>query len=228
MKKYENIYVIGTSHIAQESIDEVEKVIVNEAPKVVALELDRLRCMSLMSKERKKISLGGMGRLGIRGFILNLIGAWIEKRLGESVGVKPGAEMKKAIECAQKVNAEIALIDQDISLTMKKLTREISLKEKMRFVGDLIRSMWSTKKIAIDLRKVPSEKLIDKMTKKVGERYPTVYRVLVHERNNFMAKNLYKLKQRYPKEKIVAVIGAGHTQGVLQMLQRMRKNELND
>ena len=226
MDTFDNIMIIGTSHIAIESVREVERVIMDVKPKIIALELDHRRFLGLIRGKRTKWTLKGIRQLGVKGFIWNMVGAWIEKRLGKLVGMKPGAEMKKAIASAQKVKGDIALIDQDIALTLRKLTKEITWKEKWRFAKDIIKSViYKHEKVKIDLTKVPDQAMIKKLTHQVKKRYPSLYKILIDERNVFMAKALYKLKHQYPSEKIVAVIGAGHTEGTLKLLQQYEKTK---
>ena len=43
--------------------------------------------------------------------------------------------------------------------------------------------------------------------------------MLVEERNNVMAANLRKIMQRYPDKKIVAIIGAGHEEELLELIK---------
>src|SRR3989344_7608224 len=106
MMQYKNLTIIGTSHIARQSLEEVEMAIEQGKPDIVALELDRKRLYALMNKQNSKISLYDIRRVGLKGFIFSLIGAWAEKKLGKMVGVAPGSEMKKAIMLAQKNNKE--------------------------------------------------------------------------------------------------------------------------
>ena len=42
------------------------------------------------------------------------------------------------------------------------------------------------------------------------KRYPNVYRVLVQERNDVMARNIAVLMKLNPQKKVLAVMGAGH------------------
>jgi len=60
--KYRNLEIIGTSHIARQSLEEVEKAITEGRPDIVALELDNRRLHALMSGEKGKASLKDMGR----------------------------------------------------------------------------------------------------------------------------------------------------------------------
>ena len=108
--KHRNLTIIGTSHIAQQSLDEVKKAIEKDKPDIVALELDKNRLYALMHKKKGKISIYNIRKIGFKGFLFYLIGAWAEKKLGEYVGVSPGSEMKKAVKLARKNNAKIIVV----------------------------------------------------------------------------------------------------------------------
>ena len=51
--KYKNLIIIGTSHIAKQSLKEVKKAIEEEKPDIIAIELDRKRLMALASKKKE-------------------------------------------------------------------------------------------------------------------------------------------------------------------------------
>lgn len=219
----EKLILVGTSHIAKESIKKVEEIILKEKPQIVALELDRRRLFALLneSTEKKgKISLRAIGKVGIKGFLFSLIGEYVEKKLGKLVGTKPGDDMKKAYEIAQKEKIRIALVDQDITITLKRLSKSITWKEKFRFLWDLIRSPFKKSKIPFDLNRVPSDAIIKKLVGEVKQRYPSVYRVLIEERNEIMGKNLARLMKKLPEEKIVAIIGAGHEKEIRDIVEK--------
>ena len=220
MKIYKNLTIIGTSHIAKESILEVKKFILNNKPEIIALELDKKRLIALFGK--RKLKLNSIKDIGIKGFLINLIGAYIEKKLGKLVGVSPGSEMKLAINLGKEYDAKIALIDQDISITLKNLMKRITLKEKLRIVKDIFKGFVLRKSDIepFDLRKVPKEELIVKLINKVRERYPSIYNTLIKERNEHMAKGLYKIMNDNKDKKILAIIGAGHERGIYEILQR--------
>ena len=225
--KYKKLSIIGTSHISRQSLKQVEDTINKIKPDFVALELDQKRYLSLVKKVKRKLSIKDIKRIGIKGYLFNLAGAWIEKKLGKLVGVSPGSEMLKAASLAHKHNAKIALIDQDIEITLSRLSKAITLKEKWNFFVDILNGLFfgkrEMKKMGItklDLTKVPGKKLIKKLIKKVKERYPSIYRVLVEERNYVLASNLRHLMQEHPDAKIVAVIGAGHEEEVLKLVKK--------
>ncbi len=128
--------------------------------------------------------------------------------------------MKKAFKLARKQKAKIMLIDQDIEVTLRKISRRLTWKEKWRFVVDVFKAIILRKReVIFDLRKVPSERVIKKLTSKVKKRYPNIYAVLVDERNAIMAKNIAKLCLDYPNEKVLAIIGAGHEKEMMDMVK---------
>lgn len=217
---YRNLTIIGTSHIAKQSLDDVENAIVEGKPDIIALELDRRRLYSLFKKPGK-MRIYDIKRVGIKGFIFALIGAWAEKKLGKIVGVAPGSEMKKAVKLARKKDIKIALIDQDIEITLKRFSKSLTWREKWNFIVDVVKAVFARKKvIEFDLTKVPSKEIIKKLVGKVKERYPNIYKVLIVERNYVMAENLRKIMEAYPDKKILAIIGAGHEDDILELIKR--------
>ena len=223
MHRYKNLIILGTSHIAVQSIKQVENIIEKRKPDIIALELDIKRFKAILAKKRK-LSFKDIKKLGIKGFILNTLGAWAENKLGKTIGTKPGGEMKKAIDLAKKYKLKIALIDQNIQLTIKKLIKNITLKEKLRFFKDLLFGASISRKEfkKLDLKKVPKQAIIKKLINKVKKRYPNVYYILVEERNKVMAKNLNKLMLHYPDKDIFAIVGAGHEKGIIGELKSIK------
>ena len=159
----------------------------------------------------------------MKGFLFSLFGAWAERKLGKLVGVSPGSEMKQAIKIAKKKNIKLALVDQDIEITLKKFSSSITWKEKMNFLIDVIKALFTRKKeIGFDLATVPDKKIIKNLTKKLKERYPNVYKVLIEDRNAVIASNITRLMNSFPDKKILVILGAGHVDDVLELVKEPR------
>ena len=218
--KYKNLVFLGTSHIAKQSLNEVKSHIEKENPSIIALELDKKRLPALMAKNPRKIELRAIKHIGLKGFLFSLFGAWAERKLGKLVGVAPGDEMRQAIRIAKRDKIDIALIDQDIEITLKRLSKAITWKEKWNFIADIIKALFTGKKdLEFDLSTVPDKKVIRKLTDKLKERYPNVYKVLIEERNAVIAKNIKKLMNSAPDKKILVILGAGHIDDVLELVK---------
>lgn len=214
--------IIGTSHISPESVKQVEAKILEKKPTIVAIELDRGRFAALLS-EKRRVRFRDIRHIGIKGWLFAMIGAWAERSLGAKVGVSPGAEMLSAAKAAQQVNAKIALIDQDISITLKQLSRTITWKEKWNFLVDAVKGVIFRQGVKIDLAKVPPKELIKKLIRDVKKRYPSIYQVLIVERNEIMSKRLAHLLHTRPDSYIIAVLGAGHEEEVRELVKKYIK-----
>jgi pheromone shutdown-related protein TraB len=220
----ENIFFIGTSHISPESVKSVKSFIESEKPDIVALELDNKRLPALLeNKKRSGFSFSDIKRIGFKGWLFSVFGSWIQKKLGKKIGISPGSEMLAAYKLAVKNKIQIALVDQDIEKTLRNFSKSITWKEKWRFFVDLIKGFFSRKKIKIDLKKVPEEKIIEMMISELKNRYPNVYIELIEKRNKVLAKNISKLAVRFPDKKILAVIGAGHLKEVNFLVKKYLK-----
>ncbi|MBI2131020.1 TraB/GumN family protein [Candidatus Woesearchaeota archaeon] len=217
---YKNIVFLGTSHISKESYEEVTSSISSAMPDIVAVELDKKRAYALMSKSKPSYGLSNIRRIGVKGYIFALLGSWAEKKLGELTGFSPGSEMKEALRLAKEKGIPIALIDQDIEVTLKRLSKYLSWKEKFNFLIDILKAVILRKsEFQFDLNKVPEKEVIKKLLDKVRTRYPNVYRVLIAERNRHMYKALKKLAEENPKKKILAIMGAGHVDDIRSMIK---------
>ncbi|MBI2670969.1 TraB/GumN family protein [Candidatus Woesearchaeota archaeon] len=221
---FENLSLIGTSHISKESLNEVKDFIAYKKPDILAVELDHLRLDALLNPEKKKISVSDIKHIGFKGFLFNLIGALIQKRLGKLVGVNPGSEMLIAINLAKENKIELHLVDQNIRITLKRLSQLITFKEKVRLFLDFIKSPFINKVenvdfSKIDLTKVHEDKFIAIILNLLKKRYPSFYKALIEERNKVIAKNLNRLIKDNPNKKILAIVGAGHIPGLIKIIK---------
>jgi len=234
MLKVHNLTIIGTSHISKESVKEIKAVIKTETPELVAVELDRNRLYSLMNKNQKRgVSFSQIKQIGLVGFVFAALGGYVQQKLGKIVQMEPGQDMLTAVKEAKKIKARVALIDQDISITLKRLSKAFTFKEFFRIFIDMFKGVVFKKSQLkkygihdIDLNKVPAKTLISKIMKVMKKRYPSIYRVIVHERNVIMGRNLAKLMGEYPTEKIVAVVGAGHEDDILKYVLKYFKEDV--
>jgi pheromone shutdown-related protein TraB len=226
--RYGKLTIIGTSHIAKQSMQEIEEAFNRLKPSIVAVELDRRRLHGLLTDEKSKVDFSSIRHIGVKGYLFATLGGWMQRKMGNVVGVAPGSEMKLAVQLARKEHIKIALIDQDIEVTLRKFSQRLTWREKFRFLGDIIRSVLFKKKVMrelgienekVDLAKVPDKALVSKLIKQLEKRYPNVYDVLVKQRNKVMANNLAKLMHQYPDDAVLAVVGAGHEEDMLKMVK---------
>ena len=202
------ITLIGTAYIFKESVDEVKETIISEMPEAVCIELDPKRYYGLLTGQRMSF-VDIVKAKGIKtGVIAGFLG-YVERKLGEDMGVFPGKEMITAAQYCKNINARLYLIDRDAEITVEKMTR-IPFKEKLTLVKALILSPFQKEKIRLDLNKENIESLIEGLRKLS----PYLYRVLIEERDQFMAEKIKKIEEK----RIVVVVGAGHVKGILERI----------
>lgn len=219
------IILLGTSHIAEESVAAIQAAIAKHEPDMVAVELDEGRLDALVHKRRRASFLQLVPRVGITGAVFAAIGGYVQKKLGAHVGVLPGADMLAAVRAGQKKKLPVFLIDQPIELTLRHFSTAFTFREKLRLLADIFMALLFPRRqmkqyglFTLDLSKVPPKKLIERLIREIKKRYPSLYRVLIQERNEYMAYQLVRLAHQYPNAKILAVVGAGHEEGMRKML----------
>ena len=141
--------------------------------------------------------------------------------MGEEVGVKPGSEMLEAAHIAQEVNADLALIDRNIQITLKRTINGMSFREKLSFVWELITSYFlgddeDEEAFKEEVEQLKQDDTIKEVMNYFKEASPGGYNALVHERDAYMAYNLKSLEDK----NVVAVVGAGHKNGILTYLDQ--------
>ena len=215
---YKNIKLIGTSHIAIDSIAKITEEFSSFNPDIVCVELDANRLHSLTSDQKPDRSIRGIKHYGLQGYLFAVIGGYIQEKLGNVVGVKPGSDMLTAVNLTRSNHKILNLVDQDISITLKRFSKAFTWKEKFRLAWDVISAQFK-KRMQIDLNKVPKEELIGKLMNDLKKRYPNLYTVLIEERNQVMAKNIYRIMSKNEDKKILVIIGAGHEKELLQLIK---------
>jgi len=206
------IIVVGTAHISEESIAEVRRTIEEQRPDVVAVELDPGRYQALTHPEQQSASIKDILSSGkLYQFLVHWLLAYVQNKLGAEVGVKPGSEMLSAIDAARSVGASVALVDRDINVTIARFWAKMRLIEKLKMLFALLGITTSDEEI--DLNEITNDDAISQLVTELRQFSPNAAQVLVDERDAYLAGNLLRLRG-----KIVAVVGAGHKEGIKHYL----------
>ena len=222
------IILVGTAHISKESIKLVEETIDKESPDVIGVELDRARLEQLVSgkkwQETNIIEIVQTGKTEL--FLINVLLSNMQRKLGEVVGVSPGAEMLCAIKKAREKQKPIQLLDRDIRITLKRAFSEMGFIEKLKLGGTIITSFFGIgeKVTAEKIEELKKEDLINNLMKELGNQFPSIKKVLVSERDAYITEMI----KHSPGKKIVAVVGAGHLEGIIARLNEQKKINLNE
>ena len=213
------ILLVGTAHISQSSVDEVNKVIEQEQPDTVCVELCESRHQAMVDKDQwKNTDIFKVVREG-KSFLLlsNLIMTAFQKRLGSQLGVQPGAEMLAAIQASERINAELQLVDRDVKITLQRTWRGMPFWGRMKVFSQLIASLFIREEISKEeIEKLKESDALSEAMQMLADQSPDMKRILIDERDQFMAEKI----RQVPGKRIVAVVGAGHVKGLTLELER--------
>ena len=220
--KRECLTIIGTAHVSEESVNEVKDAIYEQHPDVVAIELDRGRYQKIRKQmmgieEDENISVTQIikeNKVGL--FLTSTLLGYFQSKIGADVDVAPGSEMIGAIEASQDLQIPIALIDREINTTLQRALNRMGFKEKAKFAYGLIASVlgFDDEEEDIDIEELKNPENLDELMEMFKDEAPSVYEVLVHERDAYLAGKIMQL----PYDKVVAVVGAGHKPGIERYL----------
>ncbi|MFE3846133.1 TraB/GumN family protein [Thermoplasmatota archaeon] len=218
----DRIILVGTAHISKDSIIEVKEAIERYKPDIVAVELCKRRHESIINKDKwENTPITSLLKSNNAYFMLaQTFLSSIQRRLGKDQGVEPGSEMIAAINEAKKNNLKIALVDRDISITLKRAWKKMGFIEKIRLTWEFLKAIVGYEEEdldQIDLKEMMNQDIISTMMEEFGEIAPSVSEVLVHERDKYIAK---KILNESKKGKVVAIVGAGHLKGIKEYLKK--------
>lgn len=220
--------IVGTSHVAEESSVKIRQRTEAFKPDIICVELDHQRLQGLLEQQTRSMSPRLIFKIGLTGFIFAWAAQKAQKHLGKKLDISPGQDMLSAVRIAQEKQIKFALIDQNIQITLKKLSRGMRFKDKWHIFVDILEGIFRPKKAlrkilsvtgSFDLRTIPGEDIVKNMMNYTKKRYPGIYQVLVHERNIFMVDRIYALFKKEPTARILVVVGAGHKEGMEKLLK---------
>ncbi len=208
-----DVHLIGTAHVSRESADLVEKVIEEEKPDTVCVELCKSRYESITQRNRWQNTdlLKVIKEKKAFLLLLNLMLAYFQKKIGEKLGIKPGEEILRAIQSAAEVGASIHLADRDIRITLSRTWRFMGLWTKIKLLVQLIASAGEVEAIKEeDIEEMKKKDVLEMLLSEIGQAFPEIKRILIDERDQYLAHKI----RTAPGKQIVAVVGAGHTPGI--------------
>jgi pheromone shutdown-related protein TraB len=223
----ENILVVGTAHVSPESVKEVRDAIDAFRPDIVAVELDERR-MKVLSDKASWENMPITRLLKDRNayvFIAQSFLSSYQRRLGEKFGAEPGSEMLEAIRAAERNHIQVLLADRDISITLKRAWKKMTLREKGRIVWTLMSLPfidYDEEAEELDLQELMKEDALTSMMNELRELAPNVAEVLLFERDTYIARRIADASHG---RRVLAVVGAGHVKGVKEKIQKVLANE---
>ncbi len=220
------IVLIGTAHISHESVTEVSAIIGQEKPGRVCIELDSTRLQSLTQGSHwENLDIGKVLKEG-KGFFLlaNLALSGFQKRMGSSIGAKPGEEMLAAVKAAEEAGIPWSCCDRDVQVTLKRAWARSNFWNKSKLMASLVSSAFSNEKLSeAEIEQLKDKNELEQMMNELADYLPSVKEVLIDERDRYLASKIFEAKE----ELVVAVVGAGHMAGIERWLQKLDSGEID-
>ncbi len=218
------ICLIGTAHVSPESVTEVRNVIKDEKPDHVCVEIDAGRYKSMTQEQSwKDMNIAKIIKEK-KGFLLiaNLMLSSFQKRMGSTVGMKPGEDMRAAIEAAEQEGIPFSFSDREVQVTLKRAWAKSSFWDKNKVLAVLISSAFSSEEAsAEDIEELKDRNELEGMMDELSKELPKVKEVLIDERDQFLATSAYTR----PEKKVVAVVGAGHVPGMIKWFEDLESGK---
>ena len=98
------VYIVGTAHISEKSVQEVRETIEALKPDTVCVELCQTRFDALQDEDRwEKLDIFQVIRQGKGLYLMSSLAlSAYQHRLGQRLGVRPGAELQEAAPAARR------------------------------------------------------------------------------------------------------------------------------
>ncbi len=205
------IILVGVAHVVDLK-RQIENVILQENPDIVAVELDYGRYYAMKNKVEGKMP-----------YMYRKMSE-MQKKLAEMLGTEVGSEMLTAVDVAQAMGKEVVFIDMDARQIAENIKKRMTLREKLRIYCSLIMTPFYHKKLTEDdVKEVIDNE--ERYIKYLREKFPGLSKALFEDREEVMAKNLKSVEN---KGCVIAFVGDGHLKGLAARIPDAKIIKLKD
>ncbi|MED6157702.1 hypothetical protein PIB30_025814 [Stylosanthes scabra] len=219
-----HVYLVGTNHVSQKSVEDVQRIFGVVKPDVVFLELCQKRRGLLTCKRIPTIDevITARKKKKMDHNFLRLIISWMYLEIARELKIIPGSEFRIAYQEAIKSGGKVKVVlgDRPVEVTMNRAQRKLTLSE-------LINAYFSPFPTDVEFPLCPSLKdyssiaeflvgcskefedikidTINRLSQELSKRLPSLANTFIHERDIFMAKGILNVAKK--SSCVVAVVG---------------------
>ena len=215
------ITILGTAHVSQASVDKVQELIATNHYDAVAIELCPSRHNAIVNPDSMaKMDLFKVIKNGQASMVAaSLALSAYQQRMAEQFGIEPGAEMKIAIEDAKEAGLPIALIDREIGTTLKRIYRNVPWWKRFSLFSGLFASIISKEEVSEkEIEQLKEGDVLESTFSQFAEDEKDLFKPLISERDEYMSASLLKEMRENDYQHILAIVGAGHMNGMEKLL----------
>ena len=211
--KDKEIFLVKTAHVSRNSVEDVKECIETVQPDSICIELDSQRYEKLKHPDdwRNSDIVKIIKEKQVGFLLVNVILSSFQKRIAKSMNSSSGAEMMEGIRQAEERNIPLVMADRPIKTTFSRIWYQLSASEKAKVLSGIITSIFEDEDISEeDLARLKEADALEAALLEIGKEFPTVKRVLVDERDQYLCDKI----RNAPGKKTVAIIGAAHAGGI--------------
>ncbi|MDP7570790.1 MAG: TraB family protein, partial [Myxococcota bacterium] len=124
----------------------------------------------------------------------------------------------------ERLEIPISLCDRDVRVTLRRAWSALSLWKKARLVSDFLASGFESAELDEDqLRQMRERDVLSELMEDLGRALPELKQVLIDERDAYLAHRIRETEG----QRVVAVVGAGHVEGMRRALEEQREIDLH-
>ena len=171
---------------------------------------DSLARMDLFSVIRQQRAYMVMASLALAAY---------QQRLAEQFDIEPGAEQRIAVQLAQGRGLPVLLIDREIGITLKRIASRLGWWRRATLFAGLLGTLLSTEKVTEDeVERLKEGDVLETVFAEFAQDRQDLFVPLIEERDHYMAAKLRLESERTGARRVLAVVGAGHLQGIARDL----------
>jgi len=216
--------LLGTAHVSRASADKVRELLQAGGYDAVAVELCPSRHQALMDPDAlaRMDLFSVIRRSRVYMVVASLALAAYQQRLASQFGIEPGAEQRAAIMVARERRLPVLLVDREIGVTLKRTAGNLSWWKRFGLFSGLLATLLSRDEVTEEeIERLKEGDVLETTFAEFAEDRRDLYVPLIDERDRYMAARLREEIAEQRPEKVLAVLGAGHIEGVAGHLREV-------
>ncbi len=218
-----SVTLVGTAHVSRASVAQVRALIDSAEYDVVAVELCPSRYRAVVDPDAlARLDLFQVIRQGKAAMVAAslALGAY-QQRLAEQFGIRPGEELRVAVEEARRRGLALELIDREVGVTLKRVYRNVPWWRRFALASGLVASLVSRETVTEEeIERLKEGDILETTFGQFADQERELFEPLIAERDRYMAARLEQVLRQRPDARILAVVGAGHLKGIARHLRQ--------
>ncbi len=222
-----HLTLLGTAHVSRASADQVRNLLEQEDYDAVAVELCPSRFQALLDPDAlARLDLFAIIRQGrVAMVVASLALAAYQQRLADQFGIQPGAEQRMAIAQARERHLPVLLVDREIGVTLKRVAANLGWWKQLELFSGLLLTLVSQEQVPeAEIERLKEGDVLETTFAEFARNRQDLYHTLIDERDRYMAARLREELDREDYGRVLAVVGAGHLQGIARHLEGMESS----